>query len=200
MSTNFLPKGLFFGIIFAFLLALGAALVISAARYSRANLPILGSAPDFTLTERSGEPFSSADMRGTLWLVDFIFTHCQAACPIMSGHMAELYKLYGHSEKIRFTSISVDPERDTIAVLEDYADKQGVTDSRWLFVRGEIDYIIKICEQGFMLPAENLPMGHSTKFILVDQMGQIRGYYDALDDSEMDLLKTHIRELARMMR
>ncbi|MBN1479923.1 SCO family protein [candidate division KSB1 bacterium] len=200
MSTNSLPKGFVFGIIFAFLLAVGAALVISAAHYSRANLPVLGSAPDFTLTERSGEPFSSEDMRGTLWLVDFIFTHCQAACPVMSGHMAELYKLYAHSDKIRFLSISVDPERDTMEVLQDYADKQGVTDNRWMFVRGEIDYIIEICEQGFMLPAENLPMGHSTKFVLVDQVGQIRGYYDALDDPDIDVLKTHIRELARQMK
>ncbi len=118
----------------------------------------------------------------------------------MSGHLAKLYKLYSHSDKVNFLSISVDPERDTIQALKAYAAAQGVTDNRWIFCRGPIEEVIQVCENGFMLPAENLPMGHSTKFVLLDAKMQIRGYYDALSESEVDLLKAHIRELARKMK
>ncbi len=192
-------RGLVFGIISAFILALMAALVINLARTSRANLPVLGTVPEFALTERSGDTFESSQMHGKLWLVDFIFTNCEGACPVMSGHMSDFYKLYEHSDKINFLSISVDPERDTLPVLREYALSHGVTDNRWLFTRGPIENVIEICEQGFMLAAVNLPMGHSTKFVLVDEKGQIRGYYDALYDPDMEIIKTHIRELARDM-
>lgn len=199
MSEKSMAKGLIYGITAAFILSLLSALVISAAKKSIADLPVYGTNPQFQLTERSGVIFNSQQMLGRLWLVDFIFTNCQGACPTMSGHMSDLYKMYAHSDKINFLSISVDPERDTLEVLSDYAKSQGVTDNRWLFTRGDIDYIIDICENGYMLPAENLPMGHSTKFVLVDHNGQIRGYYDALYDPDVEQLKTHIRELARAM-
>ena len=200
MSEKSFPKGLLFGIFAAFVIALIGALVIQAAKASRSNLPVLGQAPEFTLTERSGESFNSSEMQGTLWLVDFIFTNCQAACPVMSGHMSDFYELYAHSDQIRFLSISVDPERDTLPVLQEYAKNHGVTDDRWLFVRGPIDKVIEISEQGFMLAAENLPMGHSTKFVLVDENKQIRRYYDAMHDPDMELIQTHIRALAREMK
>jgi protein SCO1/2 len=200
MSEQSFPKGLLFSIIAAFLIALLGALVIQAAKASRADMPVLGQVPEFVLAERSGEPFNSAEMQGTLWLVDFIFTNCQAACPVMSGHMSDFYKLYAHSDKIRFLSISVDPERDTLPVLQEYAKKQGVSDNRWLFTRGPIEKVIEISERGFMLAAENLPMGHSTKFVLVDENKQIRGYYDAMHDPDMALIQTHIRALAREMK
>ncbi len=199
MSDKTFPKVLIGGIAFAFIVSLLGAFVISAAKKSVADLPVYGTNPHFELTERQGQLFNFKDMVGTLWLVDFIFTNCQGACPVMSGHMADFYKLYAHSDKIRFLSISVDPERDTLPVLQEYALSQGVVDNRWLFTRGEINYVIEICEKGYMLPAENLPMGHSTKFILIDHKGQIRGYYDALYDPDIEQLKIHIRELARAM-
>ncbi len=199
MSEKSFPKGFVYGIVFAFILSFFSALVISAAKKSIADLPVYGKNPQFELIEQSGETFNSRDMNGALWLVDFIFTNCQGACPTMSGHMSDFYTLYAHSDKIRFLSISVDPKRDTLEVLQNYAKAQGVVDNRWLFTRGDIHYIIDICENGYMLPAENLPMGHSTKFILIDHVGHIRGYYDALYDPDMDQLKIHIRELARAM-
>jgi protein SCO1/2 len=199
MSEKSMPKGLIYGIAAVFMFSLLSALVISAAKKSVADLPIYGTNPQFELTERSGEPFHSKEMQGRLWLVDFIFTNCQGACPTMSGHMSDFYKLYAHSDKINFLSISVDPQRDTLDVLREYAASQGVTDNRWLFTRGDIDDVIDISENGYMLAAENLPMGHSTKFVLIDHNGQIRGYYDALYDPDVEQLKTHIRELARAM-
>lgn len=194
------PLALLFGIGFAFVLALFAAFVIQMAKTSRADLPVIATVPEFTLTERSGEPVSHTDLPGTLWVVDFIFTNCQGACPVMTREMSELYELYSNSEKIRFLSISVDPERDTLEVLRNYAQSHGVTDDRWLFTRGPIEDVVRISEQGFLLPAENLPMGHSTKFVLVDENSYIRGYYDALNKAEVELMKTHIRELARKMK
>ncbi len=68
-----------------------AFMVIRQADEGRADLPELYEVPDFTFTERSGEPFGLADMKGKINVVDFIFTRCPGPCPVMSSKMADLY-------------------------------------------------------------------------------------------------------------
>ena len=179
-----------------FILAVASLLVINQARRSRNEVPVLGQLPDFTFTERSGRPFGLADMKGRINVVDFIFTRCKGPCPIMATKMGELYELYDSSSKVQFISISVDPEHDSLTVLQAYAERQGVTDNRWVFLHGAIDSVVNLSENGFKIAADDLPGGHTTRFILVDQKGRIRGYYDGLDDASLGIMKTHIRQLA----
>jgi len=51
-----------------------------------------------------------------------------------------------------------------------------------------------------MLAADDLPAAHSTKFVLVDQQARIRGYYSGIDAGKIDILKSHISELAKELR
>jgi protein SCO1/2 len=111
--------------------------------------------------------------------------------------MQELYESFRGSDDVRFLSISVDPERDTLEVLRDYADSLGVDDERWLFARGPIEDVVALSEKGFLLAAANLPMGHSTRFALVDRDGGIRGYYDSRDEASLKTLKNELRGLVR---
>jgi len=174
-----------------------AVIVINWANLSRGNLPVYGTIPEFEFTERSGEPFGLDDMKGKINVVDFFFSNCHGPCPVMSGNMLELYRLYEHTDRIQFISISVDPARDTLPRLREYADELGVTDNRWLFLYAPIEDVVELCEKGFMLAAEDLPGNHSTQFVLVDHLGQIRGYYSGIDEAEQELLKEHIRVLGK---
>ncbi len=67
------------------------------------------------------------------------------------------------------------------------------------FPIGPIDSVINLSENGFKIAAEDLPGGHTTRFILVDYQGRIRGYYDGLDSASLEIMKSHIRELIREM-
>ncbi len=195
-ETKFLKIMIWTAAVF-FVLAVAALLVLNKARQSRAEVPVLGILPNFIFTERDGQPFGLADMKGKINVVDFIFTHCKGPCPVMAGKMSGFYKLYAGSDKVQFISISVDPQNDSLPVLREYAARQGVTDKRWVFLRAPLDSVVNLSENGFMIAADDLPGGHSTKFVLVDGQGRIRGYYDGLDDASLEILKTHIRELAR---
>ncbi|SYZ72606.1 Electron transport protein SCO1/SenC [Candidatus Zixiibacteriota bacterium] len=183
-----------------FVLAVAALLVLNKASQSRAEIPVLGQLPAFTFTAQDGQPFGRDNMMGKINVVDFIFTHCKGPCPVMASKMSNLYKLYAGSDKVQFISISVDPENDSLSILREYAARQGVTDNRWVFLRAPLDSVVQLSEKGFMIAADDLPAGHSTKFILVDGQGQIRGYYDGLDDASLEIMKTHIRELAQHMK
>jgi protein SCO1 len=198
-TSNSVPKKLFWTVPVIALLAIAAAVIINWAETSRAQLPVLGEVPRFTLTESSGKPVTKDNLKGHLTVVDFIFTTCRGICPVMTGNMSELYQLYRSSDKVHFLSISVDPDRDSLAVLRRYANDFGVTDDRWLFARGALVDVAYLMEKGFMLSAEDLPGGHPSQFILVDDKAQIRGYYTNEDPSGLNALKTQIRELARAM-
>jgi len=187
-------KGLFVSIVVLLVLSILALIVIDMANTSRRDLPILGTVPDFQFTERSGESFANYNMQGKIHIVNFFFTTCVGPCPIMNARVAELYQKYSTTDQVRFVSISVDPKRDSLAVLQKYAKDMGVVDSRWLFLRGEIEEVHRVSEKGFML-AGDLPTIHSTKLILVDKNLKIRGYYDSFDDENLRLLTTHVREL-----
>ncbi|MEW5923427.1 MAG: SCO family protein [Candidatus Zixiibacteriota bacterium] len=200
MSTErSLPKLIILIIAALIILTIMALLVINQADHSRSELPVLGIIPDFEFTERNGVPFGSANMMGKINVVDFMFSNCQTKCPIMVVNMGELYEYYKGIERVQIVSISVDPARDTLATLKAYADEHGVTDDRWVFLRAPVEEVVNISENGFKLAAEGLPMGHTTKFILVDHLGQIRGYYDGMDETSVDKIKTDISKLLQEM-
>jgi protein SCO1/2 len=98
--------------------------------------------------------------------------------------MSELQKPLGKTD-VHLVSFSVDPEKDTPPVLRAYADKLRKAPFRWDFLTGARGAIASISRDGFKLAiAEEEEPGsgpvHSTRFVLVDRRGTIRGYYDAL--------------------
>jgi len=181
----------------AILLAVLVTIVIFKADGSQEKMPVLGNITGFELTERRGSSFTKSDMLGKINVVNFFFTSCQGPCPIMAGNMSVLYKAFELNDRVQLVSISVDPAVDSLPVLREYAQRQGVIDNRWLFVRGEQEDIIQISEKQFMLAADDLPMMHSIKFVLVDELGQIRGYYTGTDLKSIEILKDDIKELVK---
>ncbi|PKK83128.1 MAG: hypothetical protein CVT49_09980 [candidate division Zixibacteria bacterium HGW-Zixibacteria-1] len=200
MSTErSLPKLVVLIVAALIILTIMALLVINQADHSRSELPILGQVPDFEFTERGGEPFGLENMKGKISVVDFMFSNCKTKCPIMVVNMGELYGYYKGIDRVQIVSITVDPERDTLETLNRYAEEHGVTDNRWVFLWAPVEEVINLSENGFMLAAEGLPMGHTTKFVVVDQLGRIRSYHDGMDETSIDNIKTDISKLLREM-
>jgi len=172
-----------------------------------------GQVPDFSLIERSGRNLGLADLQGKVWIANFIYTHCSDSCPLQSARMAELQKdlseekepVLSLSKDVRLVSISVDPERDTPEVLSEYAKRYGADPSRWFFLTGEKEAIYHLAQGGFHLSAVEVPSEeqdasgatyiHSSRFVLVDRQGQIRGYYHSTDSEALRRLLRDVRTL-----
>ncbi len=190
-------KIIFLGpVLILFLLA--AFWVIEMAQKSQSDLPKLYALPDFRFSDQNGKPFGLEEMKGKINVVDFIFTSCQGPCPMMSSRMARFYQRFAGSRQVQFVSISVDPGRDSLEALRQYAKKYGVNDDRWVFLRAETEQVIDLYGNGFKLGGM-LPAEHSTRFVLVDADGIIRGYYDSNDDISMNRLNTHLARLAKRL-
>jgi len=189
------PKVFVWGISVVILLAVIAWIVINQAEKSRADLPEYGAVPNFEFVNQDGDPFGTEEITGKITVLDFIFTNCQGPCPVMSSKMSQLYQQYSNTDQVQFVSISVDPERDTLEALKAYGKRHGVNDHRWNFLRAPIDSVRDVSVNGFSLGG-NFPMGHSTRFVLIDPDGTIRGYYRSLDDESIEALKRDIKALA----
>jgi protein SCO1/2 len=168
---------------------------------SNRPLPSYGTVPRFELTNQDEQPFGSQQLSGKIWIADFIFTTCPGPCPIISTRMSELQKPLVKSD-VHLVSFSVDPEKDTPDVLRVYADKLRKQPLRWDFLTGPIAPITSLSRDGFKLgisEADQQDTGpiHSTRFVLVDRRGTIRGYYDALAPDGVTKLLADTNHLLR---
>ncbi|MDF2456080.1 MAG: hypothetical protein K0R51_2073 [Cytophagaceae bacterium] len=156
--------------------------------------------PSFQLTSEEGKPFSSESLKGKIFIVNFIFTRCEAQCKDMSNQLIRVQEAFKDRKDVSIVSITVDPEYDTASVLKEYAQAHQAIPGKWLFLTGEKEYIYNLGQTGFFVSTmeekdQPLSFLHSEKFILVDQKGWIRGFYDGTDQKEVDRLITEIKVL-----
>jgi protein SCO1 len=160
-----------------------------------------GTVPSFQLVNQNAQPFGSAQLAGKIWIADFIYTTCPGPCPMISSRMSELQKPLEKTD-VRLVSFSVDPEKDTPQVLRGYAEKLQADPARWDFLTGPKSAIYKLSHDGFKLAVsdgsdeQGIPV-HSTRMVLVDRYGQIRGYYDATEADAVTKLMADTSHLLR---
>ena len=165
------------------------------------SISAYGTVPGFQLTNQNGQPFGSAQLSGKIWSADFIYTTCPGPCPMISSRMSELQKPLQKTD-VHLLSFSVNPEKDTPEVLRGYADKLQAEPGRWDFLTGAKPAIYKLSHDGFKLAvsdgsdAQGIPV-HSTRIVLVDRHGQIRGYYDATEPEAITKLLADTNHLLR---
>jgi len=144
-----------------------------------------GTVPNFQLINQNGQPFGSAQLIGRIWIADFIFTTCPGPCPMISTRMGELQKPLEKTD-VHLISFTVDPAKDTPEVLRGYAEKLQAQPGRWDFLTGPQPTIYSLSRNGFKLAVSDgreetgTPV-HSTRVVLVDRRGEIRGYYDVTE-------------------
>jgi len=154
-------------------------------------LPSYGVVPQFTLTAEDGRTVTKNDLLQKVSIVDFIFTQCAGACPMMSTKMADFQERFKNDPNIQFVSISVDPVTDTPPVLKEYAGQYGAVKGKWTFLTGDRKEIFRLTKEGFHLEIANeqdSTIIHSQKFVLIDHYGTIRGYYDSEDQQDVSAL------------
>lgn len=165
-------------------------------------LPDLGQVPAFTLIGRDGRTVTLAGLTGKPFVIDFIYTRCVTSCPLMTAAMTKVGDGLVEGKDFRRVSVSVDPSYDTPKVLTAYAKIHGAP-STWWFLTGSPQAIVDLMSKGFHLGVSSTtgdprnPVSHSTRMVLVDGRGKIRGYYRGLEPEQIANLNRDLRRLAR---
>lgn len=162
--------------------------------------------PEFTMTAVGPEadrPFGLGDLKGKVWVAQFVFTRCSGPCPLMTQRLKALGgKL---PPEVALLSVSVDPAGDTPERLRRFAGQHGLDFGRWVLLRGSIEDTYQLLFAGFRLPMSTNPKApaesrvtHSTRFVLLDREGAVRGYYDAFSEAENSALARDARALSEV--
>ncbi len=184
-------------------------------------LGVYGQVPDFSLVERSGRAVTLADLRGKVWVANFIYTGCTETCPTQSLRLSVLQGEFAKEPDLRLVSITVDPEHDTPEVLAQYAQRYKADPERWLFLTGPKPVIYALAKDGFKLsvvdPDDPKQTGgllrflepraahaahgsggliiHSSRLVLVDRRGRVRAYHRPDEPESLARLLDNLRAL-----
>src|SRR3954453_16069079 len=107
------------------------------------DLPVLFELPKFKLLDQDGKDFTDGQLRGKPFVASFVFTHCAGPCPMIFGKMKQM-QTNVPNPNIRLVTFTVDPDRDTPAVLKEKAKQLGADEGRWTFLTGDKDSVHKL--------------------------------------------------------
>lgn len=180
-----------------------AYLGLKDTRPAAPSVPLekFAAVPAFQFTDQTGAPFGSENLKGKIWVANFIFTRCKGPCPLISTRMADLNtKLNKIRDGVVLVSFTVDPEYDTPEVLTKYGELLGADPAHWKFLTGQPDAIRDFVVKGLLQPLSKEPDGtpaHSQRFVVVDGDGWIRGFQNGEDPEVVQKLMVDIGGLLR---
>ena len=162
--------------------AIAVGITIAVSQHSYAALPeVIGKAPPFTLTTVNNTPLSSDELKGKVWLMNFFFASCPGPCPLINAELKKLREISALQNDLRILSVTVDPARDTPERLATYAAHYEAKPGSWDFLTGDEAKIRSLIEEGFkLISADDVSM-HTTRIVLVDRNGDIRGFYQGTE-------------------
>jgi len=177
------------------LIVIIALIVVMQPETEGDQLPVIGEIPAFSLVDQDGDLFTLENVKGNVWLADFIFTTCSGPCPIMTERMGMVQHDLLDIDKLKFVSFTVNPDYDTPEVLKKYAQRFDADVGSWSFVTGKYEQIQELIVEGFKMGDVEEIVFHSTRFALVDHEGNLRGYYSGTEPAEHEILMRDIQSL-----
>jgi protein SCO1 len=165
------------------------------------RLPVLGPEnhiiSSFHFKDQTGHFVDNQMWKGKIVVADFFFTSCPAVCPKVVYQLKRVQAYAG--KNIIISSFTVDPERDSVGKLKNYADYMGIG-SNWHLLTGEKMALYRFARKDLMIVATDGDGGpadfiHSENLVLIDPMGKIRGYYKGTEETEVNSLIHDIDKL-----
>ncbi len=156
---------------------------------------------DFQFLNQNQDTISEEKVKGKIFVADFFFTSCPTICPQMKKQLMRVYEKYAVNDQFLILSHTIDPKYDTPEVLNDYAEKLGVSAKTWHFLTGQpMNEVYRHAKNSYMVVAEQDEkaaggFAHGGQFLLVDSELRIRGVYDGTLAEQVDVLMEDIELL-----
>lgn len=174
------------------------ALALAGCRESPAPataLPPAGFGGDFTLTNQDGQPFRLSDIRGRPAFLFFGYTSCPDMCPVTMSRIAGALRRAGRAPaEVAAIFVSVDPRRDTPAVLKDYVGSFSVPLIGLTGSEEDVRRVATMYHASFGLVSTGTPnylVNHTSAIFLIDRQGKLRQFFKF--DENPDTLAAALR-------
>ncbi len=156
---------------------------------------------DFSFISHLGDTVDQRVIENKVVIADFFFTECPTICIDMSRNMARIQEEFMTIDSVFLLSHTVDPERDSVAKLYEYAQRYDVNPRRWLLLTGDKKALYDMARYSYLIsatiPGDGGPDDfiHDNHLVLVDREKRIRGFYDGTNDEDVDRMILDIKKL-----
>ena len=174
----------------------------------KSTLPIVGTEQNhhispFSFTNQDGKTITEKDIDGKIAVVSYFFATCKGICPRMNENMAKVYTAFKGNSNVMILSHTVDPKKDTVEALKAYSLRFDADPKQWMFLTGDKKKLYDMARYSYLISAEDDTAGvsvdndfiHDKHYSLVDRHGRIRGFYDGLEQSDINKLIADINVL-----
>lgn len=151
--------------------------------------------PDFNFTNQYKQNISKIDLQDKVILVNFFFTSCPSICPKMTAQLARVQSTFIRDDEVVLLSISIDPVRDSVSVLKEFANEYEAVPGKWHFLTGDKEAIYNFAGNGLKLLAQSEGgdqshdgFVHSDRIVLLDPDWNIRGFYNGTDEKDVNFM------------
>ena len=151
--------------------------------------------PDFTFTNQYNQKISKVDLQDKVLLLNFFFTSCPSICPKMTAQMARVQDNFIRDDEVVLVSITIDPARDSVQQLKEFATEYLAVPGKWHFLTGEKDDIYEFAGSGLKLLAQSEGgdashdgFVHSDRIVMIDPDWNIRGFYNGTDEKDVNFM------------
>lgn len=158
----------------------------------------------FSFYDQNGKVISNKTIEGKVHVAEYFFTTCGSICPKMTKQMKRVNDVYFNNENFEILSFTVNPDYDTVEIMNAYAKEHSVKGKNWHFLTGDKEKLYELARRSYFIlkPAEAKNQGdagtdfiHTNNFVLVDKLGRIRKYYDGTNAAEVTQLIEDIQYL-----
>ncbi len=201
----FNKKSRFLAAIIGFVILLLIVGIIGYQMYGSATPiknPLNYEVQNFQFHNQDGKSVSLEDLKGDVWLANFIFTNCETVCPPMTANMSKIQKMIKEEGlKAKIISFSVDPEVDTPDKIKEFTKPYDITFDNWSFLTGyKQEEIEKYASKSFKAlvkkPENSDQVIHGTNFYLIDQNGKVmKDYIGSNADTPYEEIISDIKAL-----
>ena len=174
----------------------------------QSSLPIIGNDQNhhispFSFVNQDGKTITNQDINGKIVVVEYFFSTCKGICPKMNENLEKIYKAFKGNKDVMFLSHTVDPKKDTVQALKAYSLRFDADPNQWMFLTGSKQELYNMARYSYLISAEDDTAGvgidkdfiHDKHYILVDNYGRVRGFYDGLLEADNKKLINDIKTL-----
>jgi len=149
-------------------------------------------APEITLKDHNGQPFSLNNQRGKVVLLYFGYVNCPSECPLTMAHLKLARESLGNrTQDVQVIMVSTDPPRDTPEALKNFMEH---FDASFLGLTGTPQELQKVWKD-YGVTVENGGETHSIYLYVIDPSGNVRETF--LPDSEPNDIAADVKLLLK---
>ncbi|MBW0934205.1 SCO family protein [Priestia megaterium] len=176
--------------------------LLLAACGKKIENPLNWKINSFSYMDQNEKKFGLKDLKGKIWVANFVFTSCTTVCPPMTAHLSNLQDKLEKEDinNVEFVSFSVDPNHDKPGAIKEYMNRFDMDQSKWHFLTGYTQDEIEFFARNNFQTVIDKPEGtdqvtHGTRFYLVDEKGTVIKNYEGVSNFPYDKIVEDIKIL-----